>query len=133
MASGPDPERLFTTADRHGVLPILARALSLAGIPGETARARAREIAFRNLSLAAELVKLVGALRKLGIEVLAYKGPILGQQLYGDVTLRQFRDLDIVIAPADVMRTRDALCQLGYEEMEPFSRSPPQEACQFPM
>lgn len=42
--------------------------------------------------------------------------PILGQQLYGDVTLRQFRDLDILVAPADALRTRDALCQLGYQE-----------------
>jgi putative nucleotidyltransferase-like protein len=121
VASHPDPERLASTADQHGVLPLLARALSLAGIPCETVRARAREIAFRNLALAAELVKLVGALRELGIEALAYKGPVLGQQLYGDVTLRQFRDLDIVIAPRDVMRTRDVLCQLGYKEMEQFS------------
>jgi len=121
VARHPDPERLASTADQHGVLPLLARALSLAGIPCETVRARAREIAFRNLALAAELVKLVGALRELGIEALAYKGPVLGQQLYGDVTLRQFRDLDIVIAPRDVMRTRDALCQLGYKEMEQFS------------
>jgi hypothetical protein len=122
VARHPDPERLVSIADQHGVLPLLARALSMAGIPCETARARAREIAFRNLALAAELVKLVDALRELGIEAFAYKGPILGQQLYGDVTLRQFRDLDILIAPTDVMRTRDALCQLGYEEMEPFSR-----------
>jgi len=117
----PDHERLASTADRHGVLPLLARALSLAGIPCETVRARARQIVFRNLALAAELVRLVGALRELGIEVLAYKGPMLGQQLYGDVTLRQFSDLDIVITPADVMRTRDALFKLGYVEMEPFS------------
>ena len=122
VAKHPDSERLASIADQHGVLPLLARALSLADIPCETARARAREIAFHNLALAAELVKLVGALRELGIEVLGYKGPVLAQQLYGDVTFRQFRDLDIVIAPTDVMRTRDALCQLGYQEFEEFSR-----------
>lgn len=73
----PDHERLASTADRHGVLPLLARALSLAGIPSETVRARARQIVFRNLALAAELVRLVGALRELGIEVLAYRGSSL--------------------------------------------------------
>jgi hypothetical protein len=104
------------------VLPLFARALSLAGIPCKIAQARAREIAFRNLALAAELVKLVDALREIGIQVLAYKGPILGQQLYGDVTLRQFNDLDILVAPTEVLRTRDALCQLGYQDIEQFSR-----------
>jgi hypothetical protein len=118
-----DPESLAAVADQHGVLPLLARALSAAGIRCETARARAREIAFRNLALAAELVKMVGSLRERGIQVLAYKGPILGQQLYADVTLRQFRDLDILVAPADVLRTRNSLCELGYQEAEPFSAS----------
>jgi hypothetical protein len=122
VATHPDPERLALIADQHGVLPLLARALSVAGIPCERVGVRAREIAFRNLALAAELVKLIGGLRKLGIEALAYKGPALAQQLYGDVTLRQFRDLDILVAPTDVMRTRDALGQRGYEEFEEFSR-----------
>ena len=121
VATHPDPERLAVVADQHGVLLLLARALSLADIPCETVRVLARKIAFRNLALVAELVKLMGELRKLGIESLAYKGPVLGQQLYGDVTLRQFRDLDILIAATDVIRTRDALCQLGYEEFERFS------------
>lgn len=123
MANRPDPESLATVADQHGVLPLLARALSLAGIPCEMVRNRAREIAFGNLALAAELIKVVSALRENDIQVLAYKGPILGQQLYADVTLRQFRDLDILVAPTDLLRTRNALCQLGYQEAEPFNAS----------
>ena len=82
-------------------------------------------------------MKLVGALRQRGIQVLAYKGPVLGQQLYGDVTLRQFHDLDILVSPANVLRTRDALCQLGYQEAEPFStsllRKHVASQCEWPM
>ncbi len=137
LANHPDPESLAGVADQHGVLPLLARAISVAGIPCESVRKRAREIAFRNLALAAELVKVVGALRERGIQVLAYKGPILGQQLYGDVTLRQFRDLDILVTPTDVLRTRDALYQLGYQEAEPFStsllRKHVASQCEWPM
>ena len=121
VARHPDPERLASTADQHGVLPLMARAISLAGVRGETVQTSARGIAFHNLALAAELVKLIRGLRELGIEALAYKGAVLAQQLYGDVTLRQFRDLDILIAPMDVMLAREALCQLGYEEFERFS------------
>ena len=123
MANHPDVGSLVAAAEQHGVLPLVARALSATGIDCETARARAREIVFRNLALAAELVKLTGALEELGIGVLAYKGPILGQQLYGDATLRQSRDLDILVDPSDVLRTRDALRQLGYQDVEPFSAS----------
>ncbi|MGB8062166.1 MAG: hypothetical protein WCF26_09750 [Candidatus Sulfotelmatobacter sp.] len=36
LANHPDPESLAGVADQHGVLPLLARALSLAGIPCET-------------------------------------------------------------------------------------------------
>jgi len=123
VASHPDPVSLVSVAEQHGVLPLLARALSAAGIACETAQARARQIAFRNLALAAELVKLTSALREHKIPVLAYKGPVLGQQLYGDATLRQFRDLDILVAPADALRTSEVLRQLGYEDVAPFSPS----------
>jgi hypothetical protein len=121
LAEHTDPGSLAVAADQHGVLPLFARVLSSGGAPCEIAQARAYQIAFHNLALAAELIKLIGALRELGIEALAYKGPILGQQLYGDVTLRQFRDLDILIAPADVLRARNALYQLGYQELEESS------------
>ena len=137
VVSNPDLGSLVVAAEQHGVLPLVARAVSAAGIACETARARARKIAFGNLALAAELVKLIDALEALGIEVLAYKGPALAQQLYGDATLRQFRDLDILVAPADVLRTRDALCRLGYRESEPFNasllRKHVASQCEWPM
>jgi hypothetical protein len=133
----PDPQSLVAAADEHGVLPLLARMLSEAGIACEVAQARARQIAFHNLALAAELVKVIGALQELRIQALAYKGPMLGHQLYGEVPLRQFRDLDILVAPEDVPRTRDALCQLGYQEIEPFRRTQLRKhvssQCEWPM
>ena len=133
----PDPALLGASAEQHGVLPLLARAMSEAGIACEAVRARAREIAFRNLALAAELVKLTGSLKERGIVAVAYKGPVLAQQLYGDATLRQFRDLDILVAPGDVMRTAEALRHLGYRDIEPFSpsllRRHVASQCEWPM
>src|SRR5579862_2095928 len=133
----PDPGSLGASAEQHGVLPLLARALSEAGIAGSAVRQRAREIAFRNLALTAALVKLTGSLRERGIRFLAYKGPVLAQQLYGDPTLRQFRDLDILVAPSDVLRTAEALRQLGYWDLEPFSpallRRHVASQCEWPM
>ncbi len=124
VAQHPDPASLVAAADYHGVLPLFARALSMACISCEGAQVRAREVAFHNLSLTAELVKLTGSLQELGIQCLAYKGPVLAQQLYGDVTLRQYRDLDILTAAADVVRARDALRELGYQDTEESSSIP---------
>ena len=123
VSQHPHPTSLVAAAEHHGVLPMLARALSLAQIRCEPAQTRAREIAFRNLALTSELLELIRALRQRGIQALAYKGPVLGEQLYGDVTLRQFVDLDILVAPADVMLARDVLYKSGYAEMAPFSSS----------
>ncbi|MEY2413794.1 MAG: hypothetical protein QOD84_2400 [Acidobacteriaceae bacterium] len=114
----PNIQLLVATADRHGVLPLLAHCLLQAGISCEIAQSRAREIAALNLRMAAENVRLIGALRSHGIQALAYKGPVLGQQLYNNLTLRQSRDIDILVAPADVLRARDIICQLGYRDLE---------------
>src|SRR5208283_2779368 len=49
---------------------------------------------------AEELVRILGALQDQGIFALGYKGPILAQRLYGDLSLREFSkssDLDIII------------------------------------
>src|SRR5262249_39051879 len=48
------------------------------------------------------------------IEVLVLKGPVLSQMLYGDVALRQFSDLDLLVRPADVQRCKLALKETGY-------------------
>lgn len=119
----PDPTSLIAVAEQHGVLPLLARNLCSSGIRCAPAERRAREIAVRNLALTSELVKLMCGFRDAGIEALAYKGPILGKQLYGDVTLRQFRDLDILVGPEDVFLARGELIQHGYEDVLPFSSS----------
>jgi Uncharacterised nucleotidyltransferase len=44
-----------------------------------------------------------------------YKGPALAQRLYGDLSLREFGDLDIMILERDVPRAQDLIRRLGYE------------------
>lgn len=122
-AENHDPESLILLSEQHGVLPLFARLLTSARIRIESASTRARAIAFRNLALTSELLTAIHALQDAGIEALAYKGSALGQQLYSDVTLRQFLDLDLLVRPADVLRARDALCALGYVDLPPFSRA----------
>jgi hypothetical protein len=62
---------------------------------------RFRAHTMRNLELTRELLEIFSLLENAGIDALALKGPVLSQQLYGDLSLREFLDLDILVSPGD--------------------------------
>jgi len=51
----------------------------------------------RNLALSRKLIRVVDILAKAGIDAVPFKGPALALQAYGDLDLRQFTDLDVLI------------------------------------
>jgi len=77
-------------------------------------RARHEAEAAEGRRLAEELVGILGFLNSLGIPALPFKGPALAVRLYGDLSLRGFGDLDIVIGEGDVLRVRRFLIDRGY-------------------
>jgi hypothetical protein len=64
--------------------------------------------------LAEELVGILGFLDSQGIPAVPYKGPALAVRLYGDLSLRGYGDLDIVICERDALRARRLLIDRGY-------------------
>src|SRR5438067_2363962 len=64
-------------------------------------RARAREIAARNLYATGELHRLLDVLADAGIAAMPWKGPALAAQLYGNLALRPFLDLDVLVRRRD--------------------------------
>lgn len=86
---------------------------------------RIRESAFnaraRALAMAAELLRLLQRLAADDIDVLPFKGPVLGLDAYGDVGARPFVDLDLLIRPRDLERARAVLAALGYSSEYRFS------------
>lgn len=111
---------LLGLARRHAVTPLLQRQLAAhAGdaVPREvrrTLREKFRDNAARNLLLAGELVRINKLLEAEGVGALAYKGPALAASAYGDLALRRFIDLDIIVRRRDVRRARDVLRALGF-------------------
>lgn len=80
----------------------------------------------RALSLSAELARVVEAFRGADIPLLALKGPVASQQLYGHPGLRLFADLDLIVDENDAARGETLLEQLGYrdeERMTPAQRA----------
>jgi len=69
----------------------------------------------RALYQSAELVKILDALEGRGLQVIAYKGPVLGVQAYGDPALRVFYDLDVIVAQRDLAAADEVLRGLEFE------------------
>jgi hypothetical protein len=69
----------------------------------------------RSLFLTAELLRLVERFRDNGIPVAALKGPVLAHSVYGDLSLRDFGDLDMIVPEIDLGRAEDILTTAGYE------------------
>jgi hypothetical protein len=61
------------------------------------------------------LVRLLNTFATEGIKALPYKGPALAVGVYGDLSLRQFCDLDILVRETDVWTATDLLSRLGFE------------------
>ena len=53
--------------------------------------------------------------RQKSIVTAVVKGPLLAHSLYGNITLREFSDLDIIIQDADLSKAEDILTARGYE------------------
>lgn len=119
LGRGPDWKRLAADARRHGVVPLILRVLSPreGSVPVEfleDLRRRVAEDGRRSLWLAGELARIARALDARGLPSLALKGPILAARIYGDLGLRPFRDLDILVRQPDLARAAEVLVELGY-------------------
>jgi len=111
---------LVRSAIYHRVVPLLYRNLrqtSTNSIPPAVANKLQHHyeaIARRNLFLTAKLLQLIDLLEAHHIPAIPYKGPALAFLAYGDVTLRQFGDLDILVHPHDYLTTQNLLLAHGY-------------------
>lgn len=124
-----DWERILDLVDHHRVLPQVYGPLSAFAhlVPArqlDALRMRYQDNAHKALWFTGELVRILGHLESRGIRALPYKGPVLAEILYGEVTERQFGDLDVLVRAADVLRARAALLELGYK---PGIEVPPQQ------
>lgn len=122
-----DWEALGRLAWRHGVLPLLVRGLAAlppGAVPPEALaqlRAQYLERSQRAMVMTGELLGVLAALEEAGIAAIPYKGPVLAAQAHGNVSLRQFRDLDILVAPGEVDRAEAVLAARGYRQAAPLT------------
>ena len=59
--------------------------------------------------MTSELIKVMKLFEENGVEYISFKGPVLSQLAYGDITLRQYVDLDILIKKEDLRKADNLL------------------------
>lgn len=105
-------ERLRELAWRHGVSELLNRWLI---DPGESVSSSPVTMNLEmNLRIAGELILLIRKMEEDRIRVIPYKGPTLASLAYGDLSLRTFGDLDLLIAREDTGKAFTLMKDLGY-------------------
>ncbi len=116
---------LLQLAIKHRTIPLLYKSLAASSpdpTPEEvTAQLQAlfRANGVRNLALATELLKVLRHLQDNGVCAVPYRGPLLAEVVYGDLSLRTFQDLDVLVQRKDVARAKDALVSMGYQLVVP--------------
>ncbi len=122
ISSNPNWKELLKSARNHRVVPLLWRALTTASkdlVPDdvlEDLRMDNLLNAMRNLMLAKELISIIESMEDHGISVMPFKGLVLASSAYGDLSLRQFDDLDILISLKDIEKADEMPLFLGYVE-----------------
>jgi Uncharacterised nucleotidyltransferase len=113
-------ENLVRTAIAQGVMPLLYRSLKTSD-PALVPRATMLQLqhlhrmnGLNNLSQTNELLNVLTQLDKAGIEAIAFKGSALAVAAYGNLSLRQFNDLDILVRQRDFWQAKAILTTDGY-------------------
>jgi hypothetical protein len=100
------------------VLPLLHKHLGGESVPSQVLSRLKRESVANSqnvLHLIAKQLRVVRLFKENGIPVALFKGPLLAQMAYGEISLRQAGDIDVLINGRDFDHARTLLESLGYE------------------
>ncbi|MCL1470695.1 nucleotidyltransferase family protein [Argonema antarcticum] len=117
---------LIEIASQHATKPLLYHSLSTIcpeAVPQpifDRLRNDYRANALRNMSLTKELLKLLNLFETHQIPAITYKGAALTAAMYGNLSLRQFGDLDILVQEQDFSRAKELLISQGYHPDSKF-------------
>ncbi|MDB9372554.1 nucleotidyltransferase family protein [Nodularia sphaerocarpa] len=111
--------KLIEISIAQGVMPLLYQSLKeIDDVPRSVMmqlQTLNRMNGLNNLSQTKELLRILTQLEKSGIEAIAFKGAVLAASAYGNVSLRQFNDLDILVRRRDFWQAKAVLISQGYQ------------------
>ena len=118
MISAGDWSALSDAAERHGMTAFVQSSLAhWPAVPAhvrDLIERRAQLQRMRALRAAAWLAHLSALLQRERVVAVAIKGPLFSRWLYGDVGMRRFADLDLLVDPAQRGQALQVLRLAGY-------------------
>jgi hypothetical protein len=116
-----DWDYVFTLAYAHGLLPLLHKHLATHAsdlVPGHFLSRLKRESVANSqnvLHLVGKQLAVYKLFKENEIPVALFKGPLLAEMAYGEISLRQAGDIDVLISRAHFDQAGALLESLGYE------------------
>jgi len=114
---------LLQLAVHHRVYPLVYKTLSRLNNPAVPdhvlglLRQKYRENAMQAISMTGETIRIVKRLENHGICAVVLKGTPLSWRLYGDITIRPSRDIDILVSTDELKKTIGILENEGYRRI----------------
>ncbi|MBA5872725.1 MAG: hypothetical protein GDA68_22465, partial [Nitrospira sp. CR2.1] len=121
VSDGIDWDIVWQLSRAHGVAPLVYRNLATIcpkAIPSSIHQAFRRHNqanVLLNTLLARELVILIDGLAAKGIKAIPFKGVTLAQTAYGDISLRECSDIDLIVEQEVIPQARKVLWSQGYQ------------------
>jgi hypothetical protein len=126
LVGGPlDWKRVAEIATLHRLRPLLYKHFKaenlFEAIPQEIRTGIQNHAAFtvsRNMSLTTILAKTLRLLQENGIEAIPFKGPVLTLKEYGNLALREFYDMDLLLHRDQIQKAAKILLENGYNSQQ---------------
>ncbi len=122
-----DIQQLLTLSSHHGVLPLLYKTLNRVGAEAFNMQHLLfnlkpfyLSLVKKNMLMSGELIRIMNLFEEVDVKAIAFKGPALAQAAYGDITSRQYGDLDILVHRKDVRKVADIMRANGYAPRYPI-------------
>jgi hypothetical protein len=127
LVGGLDWDVLLELADEHKMQGVLANRLAEAdfrGVPAnarEKLQSRIRAQHLFTLSMTAELFRMLQEFSKARIETILVKGPLVSLLAYGDLAVRSYVDLDVLLRHRDIQGATQRMLAMGFDAKVPES------------
>jgi hypothetical protein len=108
---------IFQQSNIHKVAPLLYNNIKTLPVPGDILKKFEyiyTHTALRNMLYLEELNKILNVFEREGIKCVILKGPCLAQNVYHNIALRPFLDIDLLIKKEDIQKTVLILKKAGY-------------------
>ncbi|MDP4186424.1 MAG: nucleotidyltransferase family protein [Bacteroidota bacterium] len=119
-----DSKKFLSLVDRHRLIPCVYQNLKefspllSAGLLASLKEKYAANT--RNMLIfSSEIIRLTRIFKEHQLNLLSFKGPVLSQQIYGDLACRRSHDIDLLVQPEDMVLADILLKKEGYQRICP--------------